>query len=459
MKDVAPDGPKNRLNKACARLLKSRVALFEGTWLKYFKGTAFVPDGDGWPGKDKPYNADYQYPLGGIDEEISWFLTQAMTEAKTVADSYELVTNTGKYQNTSDEPANPYYDMFSSVDMQDFSEVMLWRHYDVGLGIVCSINGYGSRGNNGCGTTKSMVDAFLMANGLPIYASGSGYPGDTDLLKIAEGRDSRLGIFLKRPGDNNFHTEKVGPEGVKVEPWPDITSSTTNLKYTTGYTLRKGKGFNGAYASFQDPTGSIVFRAAEAYLNYIEACYELTGSVDMTADGYWKALRRRAGVNEDWEATVAATDMSVEAETDWGAYSAGRLIDPTLYNIRRERRCELMAEGFRDLDLHRWRSMDQMITTPYHVLGMNLWENVNLDDFGALVENKTVSSRAFSKYLAPYHISANNRAYNGYSWKMAHYLSPIAIQHFLITGNGKVEESPLYQNPGWPLQAGAGAEK
>lgn len=458
MKEVSPDGSKNRLNKACAHLLKSRVALFEGTWLKYFKGTAFVPNGDGWPGKDKAYNADYQYPLGGIDEEVEWFLKQAMDEAKIVADSYELVRNTGTYQNLPTDEANPYYDMFSSVDMKDFSEVMLWRRYDVGQGIVHGLNGYASRGNNGCGTTKSMVDAFLMASGKPIYASGSGYPGDADLKKIADGRDTRLKIFLKRPGDNNFHNE-AGPEGVTVEPWPDITSSTTNLKYTTGYTLRKGKGFNGEYASFQDPTGCIIFRAAEAYLNYIEASYELTGSVDATADSYWKAIRRRAGVDEDWGATVALTDMDIEAETDWGAYSAGHLVDPTLFNIRRERRCELMAEGFRDLDLHRWRAMDQMITTPYHVLGMNLWENVDLAEFGTLEENKTVSSHEFSKYLAPYHISANNRVYGGYSWRMAHYLSPIAIQHFLITGNGNVADSPLYQNPGWPLQAGAGADK
>ena len=37
-----------RINRDVALLLKSRVALFEGTWLKYFKGTAFVPKGEGW---------------------------------------------------------------------------------------------------------------------------------------------------------------------------------------------------------------------------------------------------------------------------------------------------------------------------------------------------------------------------------------------------------------------------
>ena len=35
-------------------LLKSRVALFEGSWLQNFKGTAFVPGGPGWPGGSYP---------------------------------------------------------------------------------------------------------------------------------------------------------------------------------------------------------------------------------------------------------------------------------------------------------------------------------------------------------------------------------------------------------------------
>ena len=44
--------------------------------------------------------------------------------------------------------------------------------------------------------------------------------------------------------------------------------------------------------------------------------------------------------------------MSKEAENDWGAYTGGSVIsDKTLYNIRRERRCEFLAEGLRYMDL------------------------------------------------------------------------------------------------------------
>lgn len=43
LKETAPEA--NRLTKYAALLLKSRVALYEGTWLKYHAGTDRVP---GW---------------------------------------------------------------------------------------------------------------------------------------------------------------------------------------------------------------------------------------------------------------------------------------------------------------------------------------------------------------------------------------------------------------------------
>ena len=52
-----------RVTYDAANLLKSRVALYEGSWLTNFAGTPFVPNGKGWPGAAK--NADYKYPSGG----------------------------------------------------------------------------------------------------------------------------------------------------------------------------------------------------------------------------------------------------------------------------------------------------------------------------------------------------------------------------------------------------------
>ena len=71
-----------------------------------------------------------------------------------------------------------------------------------------------------------------------------------------------------------------------------------------------------------------------------------------------------------------------------------------------------------------------------------------------------VSSRDESDYLRPYRINLDesNWVKDGYEWTSAHYLSPIAIEHFNITADDpdNPETSVIYQNPGWPMQANAG---
>lgn len=174
---TTPDKNKSRISKEAALLLKSRVALFEGTWLKYFKGTAFVPNGDGWPGKSKEYNANYQFPSGSIEGEIDYFLTEAMDAAKQVADATPLVENTGLVQQDATDPVNPYMDMFGDVDLSGYSEVLLWRPYNKGLGQTHCVVVGAQNGDYGVGVTRGMVDGFLMSDGMPIYAS-SAYKGD-----------------------------------------------------------------------------------------------------------------------------------------------------------------------------------------------------------------------------------------------------------------------------------------
>lgn len=457
---TSPDAAQNRLNKACAQLLKSRVTLYEATWLKYFKGTAFVPNGTDWPGASKAYNDGYQFQAGSIDGEIEWLLSESMEAAAEVADNYPLVENNGILQQSTADANNPYFDMFSDVDMSGYAEVLLWRQYDKGLGITHNVPVYAQRGNHGVGLTKGMVDGFVMANGLPIYAEGSGYKGDDYVEDVRTDRDGRLWLFLKQPDQVNVLYESVeGTHATPVEPVPEITNTNVEQGYSTGYAIRKGLNYDAAQcANGGGYTGAIVFRATEAYLNYMEACYEKNGSLDGKASAYWTAIRNRAGVDADFQKTIANTNMAEEAKGDWGAYSAGSLIDETLYNIRRERRCELMAEGLRWMDLKRWRALDQMIDEPYHVEGFKLWGPM-LDWYDAAKlthssANANVSAPSASDYLRPYEKTGKELVYEGYRWTMAHYLSPIATQHFLITSeNDDTSTSPIYQNPGWSIEA------
>ena len=470
MQPTSPDGQKQRLSKYCALLLKSRVALYEATWLKYFKGTAFVPNGPGWPGATKDYNANYQYPSGSIDNEINYFLDLALDASKQVADNFPLTPNTMTEESQSltgidfsqASDANPYCQMFGAVDMSGYSEVLLWRQYNKGLSVTNNVQVYEMLGNHADGTTRGMVDGFLMKNGLPIYAPGSGYAGDDSISLVRQNRDGRLWLFLKDPGQTNvLYPNVAGDHATPVEPYPLITVATEEQRYSTGYAIRKGLNYDAQHAGMNTGfTGALSFRATEAYLNYIEACYERNGSLDGTAQNYWQQIRNRAGVDPDFNKTIAATDVSKEAANDWGAYSAGNLVDPTLYNIRRERRCELMAEGFRWMDLKRWRAMDQMIDTPYHIEGFKLWGPMqkwypSRSLIYGVGDISNVSSPNLSQYLRPYEFTTTSLAYDGYRWAMAHYLNPIATQHFLITSSDgqDVSTSPIYQNPGWPTTA------
>jgi hypothetical protein len=461
---TAPPGGKNRVSRHAALLFKSRVALHEATWLTYHKGTAHVPGGPGWPGAGKVENFSIN-----IDAEIDFFLTQAMEAAAQVADAVPLVSNIK--DNGYNSSSNPYFMMFSDKNLNGYSEVLLWRQYDPALGINHNVSHYINRNGANTGYTRGFVDNFLMSNGLPIYAAGSGYKGDDYINTVKEDRDNRLQLFMKAPGELRYTDTKNRDGSPVLEGIPDITG-TAETRYVTGYAVKKGMSylFNEAEGS-RGSTGSIVFRAVEAYLNYIEASYLKEGTINGKASQYWSQIRARAGVNPDFSVTIAATDMQEEAKNDFAAYSAGQLLsDKTLYNIRRERRNELVAEGMRYADLKRWRALDQLKTTPYIVGGFKVWGPMQewyKDENGAsrLIEADTpgktanVSKRSESPYLRPYRInlSASNLAKDGYRWAYAHYLEPIAIEHFLITSTGGAEASVMYQNPGWPLQANVGA--
>src|SRR5690554_5634735 len=255
-----PVGGKNRLTKNAALLFKSRVALYEGSWLTYHQGTAHVLGGPGWPdqGKVEGFSID-------IAQEIDFFLGQAMTAAEQVADNVPLTVNAK--DDGYDSSENPYFRMFGSHNLNSYDEVLLWRDYDPSLGISHNVNHYINRNGGSTGYTKGFVDNFLMANGLPIYAAGSGYKGDDYIADVKSGRDNRLQIFMKAPGELRVN-DLLSPNGDPVlEGVPDITG-LLETRYVTGYGLKKGMNYsNDEGEGNVGSTGSIVFRAVEAYLN------------------------------------------------------------------------------------------------------------------------------------------------------------------------------------------------
>src|SRR5690606_27690798 len=120
MQNNSPDGQKNRLSRLVALQYNSRDALYEATFLKYFKATAFVPNGEGWPGKQKDYHSLHNYASGRIVDEIEFFLREAIAAAKEDADNVPLVDISHHFPQTASDAFNPCCSMFSIVEMSGF---------------------------------------------------------------------------------------------------------------------------------------------------------------------------------------------------------------------------------------------------------------------------------------------------------------------------------------------------
>ena len=464
----------NRINKQVALLVKSRVALYEASYEKYHCGTGRVPGDADWPGFR--VHPDYSFD---VDAHVNDLLTQAMDAAKQVADNIQLTQNTMVLDQDPANPGtgwNPYFEMYASENLSGVDEVLMWRDYGT-IGSVTAQHGVPAyiASSGGIGLLKGYVESFLMANGLPIYAAGSGYHGDETLDNVKADRDGRLQLFVF--GESNYLPFTTNNRETIYNFSPVLAPARTDqMGDVTGYRIRKGESFNWEQNSFGDgysETAQIIFRGTEALLNYMEAQYMRDGSLDASSQSYWRAIRTRAGVDTDFQKTISATNMSEEAKGDWGAYSSGNLLsDATLYNIRRERRCEFVGEGMRWDDLVRWCSMDQLVNTPYIPEGVNFWtsmyQTATVNEMHATVTyvegptnpDANISSREESVYVRPYRISSGNDVFDGYTWMNAHYNSPLPIREIqLLSPDESVDNSVLYQTWGWPTESSMPAEK
>lgn len=510
-----------RINKETALLLKSRVGLFEGTFEKYHQGTGRVPGDENWPGA-----ASHAGKTFDIDGEINFFLEQAIEAAQQVADATVLTENNHKLNPEAGETSmgNPYFDMFSSVSLNGYDEILLWREYISSAGMHNATYQL-TRGGDRTGLSRSYVRSFLMKDGLPYYAS-SQYQGDTSVSQEKMNRDERLQLFVSGEDDvlssASDDPRVLGDEEGHI-PGTVFTLDTLNIggmgelqsRDPTGYRPRKYISYDYSgqnYTQSASTTGCPVFRSAEALLNYIEAYYVRYGQLDDKAKGYWRQLRERAGVSTDINATINATDLTKEFDNDNGiikgdlaVYSGTTMVDKTLYNIRRERRCEFISEGMRWDDLKRWRSWDMILasgSTRYLLQGMNIWDEAfkkygidkdypinGYENYFRNTSDKSDPAYPYlngsnntpfivtsgeggnvsapndeltGKYLSPLRVDIRNSQLlnGGYSWYKAYYLEPLGVQDLTLTATDPTDPSTsvMYQNPYWPTDAGRANE-
>lgn len=369
-----------RISREAAQLLKARVALYEGTWEKYHNGTVFGVDG-----------------------------SDGTSYLQIAADAAEDVMDSGVFSLHSD-----YGSLFNQIGLSGNSEVILWRDYDdITLGIA---NPLQIAWPNRCGYTRFAIRSYLCTDGDPISVSTL-YQGDQDLSTIEDNRDPRLAATIMVPGDVLVR-DTDGSEILWANP--DFTTANAGL---TGYESQKYRDvdIDADRNNFSRETSRIIMRYAEVLLIFAEAKAELGTITQGDLDNSVNLLRARVGM-------PSMTLGAITVDPDWPNY--GYTLSNVLYEIRRERSVELMAEGFRANDIYRWRAHalidgDQPRGAFYDdgIVNVELApESVTLDADG---------------YILPFAATGN---FNFDETRV--YLQPLPLDELILNPN-------LTQNPGW----------
>lgn len=381
-----------RLHKDVALLFQSRVALYEGTWEKYHNHTVF-----------------------GVEKaDPDKYFRKAAEAAGQIIDKKVYVI-----ERVDNDPQWGYWKLFNQKDLSTNKEILLWKAFDKSLGLYHNAqNTFGVNDNN-CGMSKYLVESYLCTDGKPIAVSPL-YKGDDRVEELVKNRDPRLTQSMFTAGAPRL----ISGTDTSRFTLPDLTLET-RLRNTTGYEAYKGVDPAGDHMN-GDVTASIIFRYAEALLNYAEAKAELNECDQTVLDQTVNVLRDR----------VAMPHLTVDVgfvDPKWEFPE----LSPLLNEIRRERRVELACEGYRFDDLMRWAAT-KLIKRP--MLGAKMQQFIDQkDSFNPVLDPKTIYVND-EGYIAPHW---NTPAKNGWQFDPEkNYLLPIPTNELVLNPQ-------LKQNPGY----------
>jgi hypothetical protein len=409
----AGDGA-NTVNVHVVRALLSRFGLFEGTWRKY-------------------------HGLAGGDV----YLRASVVASEKLANDFPTLL--------------PNYDhLYNSEDLAGKDGVILYRSYAASQN-VHGVQRYLRSSEWFFDLSKNAVESYLCNDGKPISTSKL-YQGDSTMNREFRYRDRRLYFTVTPPYRVFTTTDESGSTitnsntrfwkhtGVASEKeFVDTMAVISSAGYKTlpylqaaGNVLRavphfrkfnEGQGFVasqlGYYfyrfyntttdaSGFVNTTDAPIFHIEEALLNYAEASFELGEFNQRVADLTINRLRKRVKMPA---MKVADINSGFDLKRD-------ATVDPVLWEIRRERRVELMGEGFRFDDLRRWKRGNYLDNKQ-----VGVW--VKRASYGNALTIDGGKPEGYVQY---------NSAPLG--WKEHYYLYPLPKDQLIL--NPK-----LSQNPGW----------
>ncbi|MDE5628440.1 MAG: RagB/SusD family nutrient uptake outer membrane protein [Muribaculaceae bacterium] len=375
-----------QINRYVAAAMISQRLLREGTFLKYH----------------------------GINADMA---RQCLEIAK---DACLVVMNSGKYSLAAD-----YASLFASEDLSGNPEVILYKRYiDTKTGhSVLNYNYLQPQ----TGPSRDFADAFLAADGLPVYAKDINFcPKKSD--EYFAGRDPRLSLVI-RPDKYYIAGEDVtgaaySRSGFSLCKYMDRSKEgSSDLIYT---------------GNAKNTTDCPQYRLGQILVDYAEICYELGSLSQADLDKSINVLRDRNGVKMP-HLQVIGGQPAVS-----GQVYDDPLRDPDvpslLWEIRRERRVELAFEGSRLDDLKRWKKLIYLWSEYNPAISTGAW--ISYSDFEKADKTKAVLPAGATEGYLVVTPAAQQRP----APQSRDYIRPIPTDQIqLFEQNGYV----LEQNPQW----------
>ncbi|MBQ8502552.1 MAG: RagB/SusD family nutrient uptake outer membrane protein [Bacteroides sp.] len=285
-----------------ALALKSRVALFEGTFRKYH----------------------------GL-EGYKTYLNECVSASKRfIEQSGYSIYNSGE---------TPYYDLFSSMSAIS-SEIILARTYNTSISLSHDVNNYLISATMGRpGLLKNIANMYLMQDGTP-FTNQQGWETMT-LPEESKNRDKRFAQTFRTPGFVRI--------GETAQSAPNLAATMTGYQPIKYLQSSKYDSYNACVHDLP------LFRTAEVYLNYAEAKAELNTLTQADIDLTIKPLRTRAGVSNLSMADANSNPDPYLASVTTGYRNVTGDNKGVILEIRRERTVELLMENLRYWDIMRWK--------------------------------------------------------------------------------------------------------
>lgn len=412
----------NTINTDVVKALISRFCLFEGTWRKYHRL-----------------------------QNSETYLNECIRVSQELVDKYPVL--------------HPNYDeVFNSQDLTGVAGILLFRQYELNLS-AHNVSRLLMSSSSRYEMTKDAVDAYLCSDGKTIRNSSVfSLENEKDPYLEFRNRDRRLLFTVCPPYKIKTSSEAFTPSweytdnlsdreyfdvmntisspGYKVLPirqnggnvlkfCPHFTQHNGGFGFQVsegGYWVYKHLNHHESYPVNTNSSDAPLFRMGEVMLNYAEVAKELGVFTQEIANYTINQLRIRAGV----------APMILNEITESFDLTRDPEIDPVLWEIRRERRVELMGDGFRFDDLRRWRKCKYI-----NKQKLGRWYSAKY-----LVKDGLISKESQCKFKFK---GEGNEGYieffkdpvkQGYGWQDFYYLYPLPLNDLALNPN-------LVQNPGW----------